>query len=120
MKNVDIIAETAIAAGLMTEKEIGEFFTAHGYLPFRTFAEWKKAGYSVKKGEHAKLTAWIWMPKKKSEKQKKAEAKALEAAGIKDAEKIEEESEEKNPDFVKVKAFLFGTEQVEKAERKAA
>jgi len=30
-----------------------------------TFAGWNRRGYSVKKGEHAKFSAKIWMPTKR-------------------------------------------------------
>ena len=62
-------------------------------------------GYSVKKGEHAALAAYIWYPKTKK------------AADGKDVESVEADGEN-NPYFVKVKAYLFGYNQVEKKEVK--
>lgn len=103
MTNLQIIAESAIAAGVYTEEQVKTFLERAGRLPLFTFAEWKKAGYSVKKGEHATLTCYIWKPKKNA---KKAEP--------------ENEEEERGTDFFKVKAFFFTPEQVQKLERVTA
>ena len=45
---------------------------------FHTFAEWKRMGYSVKKGQHAALTCQLW---KYTDKPGKAAREAAEAAG---------------------------------------
>ena len=55
-----IIYKASVGAGIFTEKEASEFFKKGWELPIHTFAEWKKYGYSVKKGEHAALTVRLW------------------------------------------------------------
>lgn len=60
MTNEEIIYKASVGAGIFTEKEAAEFFKKGRELPIHTFAEWKKYGYSVKKGEHAALTVRLW------------------------------------------------------------
>ena len=99
MTNIQIIANEAIAHNLYTEEEVVALFETTGCLPLFTFAEWKKAGYFVKKGEKAKLTCYIWKMKK-------------EKTQGKDKNGNEVEIDETN--FYKVKAFFFDNTQVEK------
>lgn len=99
MTNLQIITETAIAENIFTEEQVEKFFSEFGMLPLFTFAEWKKKGYFVKKGEKAKMQCFIWR-KKKNKANKEA---------------TEDNTEETNErEFFKVKAFFFGIEQVEK------
>ena len=73
---------------------------------FHTFAEWKRLGYSVKKGEHAALVAYLW---KFTDKPSKAQRQAAEAAG-------EDPEESGGGDhFYKAKSHLFSYLQVEKS-----
>lgn len=67
MTNFKIVAESAIQAGLYTEEEALFIIEEEGRLPLHTFGEWKRMGYSVKKGETAALKAEIW--KKSTKKQ---------------------------------------------------
>ena len=97
MTNEQIIANSAVAAGIFTQEEAEAYFTRGMRLPIHTFAEWKNHGYSVKKGEHAALTVSIWKRKTK----KKKDGKTAEA------EKEEEEG------FFLTTAYLFTKEQVE-------
>lgn len=60
MTNEEIIYKASVDAGIFTEKEASEFFKKGWELPIHTFSEWKKYGYSVKKGEHAALTVRLW------------------------------------------------------------
>ena len=99
MTNFQIITNEAIANGLYTEDEAIAIIEKCGALPLHTFAEWKRHGMSVKKGEHAKLTCYIWKMKKE---------KAV--IPMKDEDDIE--VDERN--FYKVKAFFFTADQVEK------
>ena len=69
---------------------------------FHTFAEWKRMGYSVKKGQHAALTCQLW---KYTDKPRKA----AEADG--------KDAPETDPHFYKTKAHLFHALQVEKSKR---
>ena len=71
---------------------------------FHTFAEWKKLGYSVKKGQHAALVCNLW---KYTEKPGKAARDAAAAAG--------EDAPESDPHFYMAKSHLFNRLQVEKA-----
>lgn len=66
----------------------------------KTFAEWKKAGYSIKKGEKAFLALELWKPFNKK---------------IKD-EKTKEETVEQR--FMLKLSHLFTPDQVEKTEMK--
>lgn len=70
---------------------------------FHTFAEWKRLGYSVRKGEHASLVANLW---KYSDKPSKAAREAAEAAG---------EDAPTDSRFYRTKAYLFHRLQVEKS-----
>lgn len=72
---------------------------------FHTFQEWKRLGYSVKKGEHAALVAYLW---KYSDKPSKAQREAAEAAG-------EDPDQSGGGDhFYKAKSHLFNFLQVER------
>lgn len=91
MTNTEIITKDAIAKGLYTEEEAIEILKKRGALPLHTFAAWKAMGYSVKKGEHAKLTTYLWKYTTKENK---------------------ETGENENKIF-KTKAHLFTPEQVQ-------
>lgn len=72
---------------------------------FHTFAEWKRLGYSVKKGEHAALVCHLW---RFTDRPTKAQREAAEAAG-------ENPEESGGGDhFYKAKSHLFSRLQVEK------
>lgn len=79
MTNNEIIINQAIAHGIYTKAEAQAIVAAKGCLPIHTFAEWKKAGYSVKRGEHAAITCDLW---KYTERPGKA-AKAARAEATK-------------------------------------
>lgn len=70
---------------------------------FHTFAEWKRLGYSVKKGEHAALVCNLW---KYTDKPGKAAREAAAAAGS--------DTPESDPHFYMAKSHLFSRLQVEK------
>ncbi|MDO5544967.1 MAG: hypothetical protein Q4F81_03920 [Eubacteriales bacterium] len=73
---------------------------------FHTFAEWKRMGHSVKKGQHAAITCNLW---KYTDKPGKAAREAAAAAG--------EDAPESDPHFYMAKAHLFHALQVEKSKR---
>lgn len=73
---------------------------------FHTFAEWKRMGYSVKKGQHAALTCQLW---KYTDKPGKAARETAAAAG--------EDAPETDPHFYMAKAHLFHALQVERSKR---
>ena len=71
---------------------------------FHTFAEWKRTGYSVKKGQHAAITCQLW---KYTDKPGKAAREAAEADG--------KDAPETDPHFYRTTAHLFHALQVEKS-----
>ena len=71
---------------------------------FHTFAEWKRMGYSVKKGQHAALVCNLW---KYTDKPGKAAREAAAAAG--------QDAPESDPHFYMAKAHLFSALQVQKS-----
>ena len=73
---------------------------------FHTFAEWKRMGYSVKKGQHAALTCNLW---KYTDKPGKAAREAAAEAG--------KDAPETDPHFYMTKAHLFHALQVERSKR---
>lgn len=75
---------------------------------FHTFQEWKRLGYSVKKGEHAALVAFLW---KFTDKPNKAAREAAAEAG-QDPEELAGGDR-----FYKAKSYLFNIRQVEKASK---
>lgn len=97
MTNEQIIANSAVAAGIFTQEEAEAYFSHGLRLPIHTFAEWKNHGYIVKKGEHAALTVSIWKPK--TRKQKKDEKNV--------------DAKEENSGFFLTTAYLFTKQQVE-------
>lgn len=101
MTNFQIIFNEAVANGLYTEAEAISLIQEHGGLPLHTFAEWKRHGLLVKKGEHAKLTCYIWRMKNKTG-----------TLPMKDGDDVEIDENH----WYKTKAFFFTRDQVEKAE----
>lgn len=83
--NVEIITESAEAVGFEYDGD-----------NLKTFAEWKKEGMSVKKGEKAFLAVDLWKPVKK-----------------KDDEEETDEKGKKKSFFIKKKCHLFTPEQVQ-------
>lgn len=96
MTNEQIIANSAVAAGIFTQEEAEAYFSHGMRLPIHTFAEWKNHGYMVKKGGHAALTVSIWKPKTR----KKKDEKTVDA-------------KEENSGFFLTTAYLFTKQQVE-------
>lgn len=102
MSNNEIIYQSAMLAGIVTESDLES-----GDLPeLHTFNEWKRAGYVVRKGEHAVLSCYIWMPRTGSKnKAQQAEYIPVDADGD-DAATVKSS-------FYKKLAFFFRAEQVE-------
>ena len=82
------------------------FFAMLAAETFHTFAEWKRMGYSVKKGQHAALVCNLW---KYTDKPGKAAREAAAAAG--------QDAPESDPHFYMAKSHLFHALQVEKSKR---
>jgi len=70
--------------------------------PIHTFAEWKKAGFIVKKGQHAVAKFTIWMF---TDKPTKAAQEAAETAG---------KEPDADPHYYMKTAAFFSASQVEK------
>lgn len=81
-----------------------EIFTAElAAQTFHTFSEWKRMGYSVKKGQHAALVVNLW---KYTDKPGKAAKEAAAQAG--------QDAPETDPHFYMARSHLFNRLQVEK------
>lgn len=98
MTNFELITGAAIANNIYTEAEIVDIIKTTGDLPLHTFAEWKRMGFMVKKGEHAKMEAFIWKHKQQKE-----------TVPQNDGDEVEIDTSR----FYKVKAFFFTREQVQ-------
>lgn len=85
MTNFEIIENAKIELGLDED------------LTLKTYQDWKRLGYQVKKGEKSVMACMIWFPKKSKVK-----------AGADSEEEVNEGS------FFKSKAFFFSQKQVEK------
>lgn len=85
MTNYQIIETTKIELGLDED------------LILKTYQDWKRLGYQVKKGEKSVMACMIWFPKKS-----KVKADA------------DSEEEVNDGSFFKSKAFFFSQKQVEK------
>lgn len=96
MSNFEIIANNAIDAGIYTKEQVQALIASGFRLPLHTFAEWKRLGFSVKKGEKAKMTCRIW----------KFSDKKTETAE-------DQNVEESDSRYYLTKAFFFTREQVE-------
>lgn len=99
MTNLQIIASAAIEAGLYSQEQVEACFSSGHQLPLHTFAEWKRLGFIVKKGQKSKLAVDIWM---KSNKKITAETK--------DGEEIEADTGR----FYKKLSHFFTLDQVER------
>lgn len=73
---------------------------------FHTFAEWKRMGYSVKKGAKSAITCQLW---KYTDKPGKAVREAAAAEG--------KDAPESDPHFYRAKAYLFSALQVQRSKR---
>lgn len=73
MTNFTIITNAAVNAGIFTKDQAEAIIKTGHELPLHTFAEWKKLGYIVKKGEKARLHCDIWMKSNKKVETKDGE-----------------------------------------------
>ena len=99
MTNLTIIANEAIHAGHYTKEQIETLLEQTGTIPLHTFAEWKRLGYSVKKGAKAVITTYLWKFAKKT---------------MTVPQPDNEEAEIDASHYYKTKAYLFTLDQVEK------
>ena len=100
MTNQEIIMQEVLKNKVFTKEEVKQLILEHGELPIHTFEGWKERGYTVKKGEHARIITKLWKMRRTRVKEE------------------ENEEEEQNAGFILTKAFLFTFEQVEKTVEK--
>jgi len=108
MTNDEIIYKSAISAGIYTEQEAAAILATGRSLPIHTFVEWKLRGYSVKKGEKARLHLDLWMFTDKPGKAAREKA-AAEGKELSD-----------DPHYYKKRSHLFTAEQVQRTEQRAS
>ena len=66
MTNQEILFTEIVANNIMTKEELENYLNTYATLPvYLTFAEWKKRGYIVQKGEKAIIKTKLWMKSKK-------------------------------------------------------
>lgn len=104
MTNGKIIANAALEAGLFTKAEVQAAIQTGVSLPLHTFAEWKRMGFAVRKGEKAALKCDIW---------RFSECKNLRSAESQNDNAIQEKL--KPSYYYKKTAFFFTRHQVEKS-----
>jgi hypothetical protein len=109
MTNEQIITELAMQ--IYGEEKVMDMIANGIDVPLHTVQGWGSRGFHVKKGSHAIAETRLWKKKKKKQKKQK-EGSAEEGAGE------QESAINQNRDFYMCKAFLFGGNQVEKAEAK--
>lgn len=102
--NNEIIYKAVTESGMLTTAEADNLIMKFGELPLHTFIEWKRRGYSVKKGEKARLHLYLWMFTNKPNKAAREEA----------AEAGEEIGDD--PHYYKKLSHLFALDQVERTE----
>lgn len=95
MTNTEIITRTAIAEGIFSEEEAAAILSSGRRLPLHTYQEWKRMGYQVKQGEHARISVTLW----------KYRRETVEING----------EEYESGDCYRALAHLFTADQVEKA-----
>lgn len=106
MTNEQIITE--IAMQLYGEDKVMEMIEEGIEPPLHTLQGWASRGYKVKKNEHALVETKLWRRKKKKDGKEET------------TDETDENGTEipTNRDFYMCRSFLFGLEQVEKAEKK--
>lgn len=110
MNNYQIVLSAALSEGITTPEEIEKYHAAGYRVPLFTYAVWKSYGYTVKRGEKARLIVSLWKEGKK---------KTLPEALPEDADALPEEEKKRRGFFLK-KCFLFDRKQVEKTEEAEA
>lgn len=112
--NSSIILSAGIQAGIIPPAALLEYFT-NGRMPaVHTFDVWKKAGYTVKKGEKAAFTARIWKFTEKDITLTAEDAAAMNAANVIDGIHYAAGDTISRGDFIKKVSYFFTAAQVEK------
>ena len=112
--NSSIILSAGIQAGVIPPAALLEYFTTGRMPAVHTFDVWKKAGYTVKKGEKAAFTARIWKFTEKAVTLTAEDAAAMNAGNMLDGVTYAEGDTIQRGDFIKKVAFFFTGAQVEK------
>lgn len=103
MTNVDIVAKQCELLNL----KITESDKLFNNLPLKTYREWNRYGYQVKKGEKAIACFQIW---------KLTKSKSKKAESTNDQDENAEKSVTGKDRFRLVYAYFFSNEQVEPVE----
>ena len=112
--NVQLIGEAIEELNLIGEVELAiEVTQAWSQGNLLTYAEWKKKGFQVQKGQKAKFSCKLWKKKTKAELEK--EKKKLE-----DEAKAKGEKPKKPSQFVMTKCSFFLPSQVEYIQNEVA
>ena len=104
MTNSEIIYDALKTNGI-PETDLLTMIQTFGELPFHTYADWKRRGRQVKRGEHAtikNLPLWMY-----TERPTAAQREAAEAAGNNPDELAS------NPHYYKKACHLFAITQTE-------
>jgi len=113
--NSSIILAAGIQAGAIPPAALLEYFTTGRMPAVHTFDIWKKAGYTVKKGEKAAFQARIWKFTEKAVTLTAEDAAAMNAGNMLDGIQYAEGDTIQRGNFIKKVAFFFTAGQVEKA-----
>jgi len=121
--NSSIILAAGIEAGAINPVALLEYFQT-GHMPaVHTFDVWKKAGYSVKKGEKHAFEARIWKyTEKKAGTYTEEEAAAINSMVVNadGSDMVQAGDEKTSHNFIKKLAYFFTSDQVEKTPAPAA
>ncbi len=113
--NNQLISEAIEALQVSGESELAiEVMEAWSNGELLTFGEWKKKGYSVRKGEKTKFSCKLWKKLSKAELEKEKK-KLEEKAKLEGKEKAQKPSS-----FVMTKCCFFLPSQVETIKKKKA
>lgn len=92
MTNLQIVINEAITNNIFTEDQL-QGYIDEGDIPLKTFLEWRKAGYIVRKGQKARLETKLWLKARK---------------------KKDKKNQEEDSHFIMAPAYLFTADQVAK------
>lgn len=121
--NSSIILAAGIEAGAINPVALLEYFQTGRMPAVHTFDAWKKAGYSVKKGEKHAFEARIWKyTEKKAGTYTEEEAAEINSMMVNadGSDMVQAGDEKTSYGFIKKLAYFFTSDQVEKTPEPAA
>ena len=121
--NSSIILAAGIEAGAIQPVALLDYFQTGRMPAVHTFDVWKKAGYSVKKGEKHAFEARIWKyTEKKAGTYTEEEAAAINGIMVNadGSDMVQAGDEKTSHDFIKKTSYFFTAAQVEKTPEPAA